>query len=256
MYKEDYVYYIITKNTSDNNINDLEQQKQQSDQDNKDDEEINQDQQIFVPTFSNKKKISIEFEQQENTNQNNGVENQINENNFEKNNIQKYDQSIPIQINFEQKFQEKQNSSGNTFSEADSAIQGVICSQSKNIQKDLFSPTISQNTSFIKTTFNRRSNQFSQYAKEKMQTQKENNQIKLIKDLKAIHDSNNQQTIYDKIFDKNKIISHYEMQYAVLQSHKIQQQQIERFIEKSNKDEEISIIDQRILSSIKKCHQI
>ncbi|EAR97781.2 AMP-binding enzyme family protein (macronuclear) [Tetrahymena thermophila SB210] len=320
------------------NQDDLEEQKQQNDLDKKDDQERDNDQVIFVPNFSNKQKVSIEFEQQDNMTQNNYIDNQPNnENNLKKTQNLQTDQVNYTQTYADQKFQEKQNSSGNTFSEIDSVVQGVFTSKQKSLQKDLISPSFSYNTSFIKTNFNRQSNQSSQYAKEKIQLQTEKNQIQLIADLKAIHNTSNQKAIYDEMFninflkkeqikdlqsiqfqkiqyqikkelnilnflkdiimlkkavmmlltkeqlaalqivgcsssflelnlssedlnidelEKSKRISHYEIQYAILQSHRIQQQQIENFIQRSNQNEEMSIVDKRILSSIKKCHQI
>ncbi|EAR97779.2 AMP-binding enzyme family protein (macronuclear) [Tetrahymena thermophila SB210] len=320
------------------NQDDLDEQKQQNDIDKKEDQERDYDKVIFVPTFNNKQKVSLELEQQDNMTQNNYISISLNnDNNLKKTQNLQNNQVTPIQTYADQKFQEKQNSSRNTFSETDFVAQGVFTSKQKSLQKDLISPTFSQNTSFIKTNFNRQSYQSSQYAKEKIQLQSDKNQIKLIEDLKAIHNTSNQKAIYDEMFninflkkeqikdlqsiqfqkiqyqikkelnilnflkdiimlkkavmmlltkeqlaalqivgcsssflelnlsnedlnieelEKSKRISHYEIQYAILQSHRIQQQQIENFIQRSNQNEEMSIVDKRILSSIKKCHQI
>ncbi|KAL4505797.1 hypothetical protein ABPG73_004682 [Tetrahymena malaccensis] len=57
--------------------------------------------------------------------------------------------------------------------------------------------------------------------------------------------------------EKDKKLSHYEMQYSILQSPKFQEEYIEEFLQRCLEQEEnTSNLDQRILTSIKNSYKI
>ncbi|EAS02583.2 AMP-binding enzyme family protein (macronuclear) [Tetrahymena thermophila SB210] len=66
-------------------------------------------------------------------------------------------------------------------------------------------------------------------------------------------DLNNVESDVDEL-EQRLNLSHYEKQLAILQSEKFQSQYLQDFLSKFSDDENINEIDIRILSSIKKCH--
>ncbi|KAL4505799.1 hypothetical protein ABPG73_004684 [Tetrahymena malaccensis] len=82
-------------------------------------------------------------------------------------------------------------------------------------------------------------------------TEKSNKQSQLLNNL------NIQEYLFFINQEKDKKLSHYEMQYSILQSPKFQEEYIEEFLKRCQEQEEnTSNLDQRILTSIKNSYKI
>ncbi|EAR84115.3 AMP-binding enzyme family protein (macronuclear) [Tetrahymena thermophila SB210] len=313
--------FIIEDQTPKRNLQEINNEKQQQNQ-----------QKISLPLFYSKQKTAIELEQFNNTNQEN-IENLL----FLQSNTKTSNNSIPQDFNeesiFNQNSQNKQNSKNIEFQEPKSMIQVSQINQQNDLQKLNLPLSVTLNATLKQSATNKIKEKNIFLSKDKNALDGGEEHVKLMKNLKAIQDSNSFSKIQQNLnkikkqmqaskeyqvqkvdyqirkdlnifnfikdiilikkaimmlltkdqlaalhlvgcsssflelnlssincninqYVQSKNLSYYEIQTAILQSEKFQNDFVQEFLSRCSSESNLSKIDQRIISSIKKCHQL